>query len=283
MLPGNSLRVADHQDPDPLLDGELDHLLGGLVMGVVNATAMASLHPTQTGPMAPPAARATLARRGRPPRCLAVAGLLILKMEIDLGPDGPPRDQQPRVLGDDRVGVDDAKIDPRHPTGSPVVVLLDGDGGGDRQPQPPTVGEQGHRADLLGWVGEGTGQPQPQRWPAAGHRQPYPLVLDDEGAVIEPDRDQGALAPREPCLVLVTAAFGGSEPGVAVAPEDRPCGHRRQLPEWSPTGEQAAQRLVVADRGLALPVPLPVDVEQPRAHVPGRTQQPVAAAHLGRV
>jgi hypothetical protein len=40
---GDPLRVTDQQGPDPLLDGEADNLLGGLVVGLVDAAAMACL------------------------------------------------------------------------------------------------------------------------------------------------------------------------------------------------------------------------------------------------
>jgi hypothetical protein len=62
-------------------------------------------------------------------------------VEVVLGADGSPRHQQACLLGDHGVGVDDAKVDSGHPIGVQVVVLLDGDGGGDRQPQPSTVGQ----------------------------------------------------------------------------------------------------------------------------------------------
>jgi hypothetical protein len=78
-----------------------------------------------------------------------VAGLLILQVQPVLGAERPPRHQQPRLLGDDRVGMDDAKVDPGHPTRIQVMAL-DRHRGGDRQPQPPTIGQQGDRPDLLG-------------------------------------------------------------------------------------------------------------------------------------
>jgi hypothetical protein len=106
------------------------------------------------------------------------------------------------------------------------------------------------------------------------------LALDREGSVVTADRDQGALAPWEAGVLVLAAAFGGLAPGVAVALEHRPCPHHRQLPERSGAGELAAERLVAGDRLLALLVALPVGVQQPRPHVSGRPQQPVAAAGL---
>ena len=168
--------------------------------------------------------------------------------------------------------MNDAKVHPGHLP--PIqVMLLDGDGGGVRQPQPPTIGQQRDRADLLGRIGQRAGQPHPQRRMALGDRQPHSLALDGEGAVVEADRDQGTLAPREPGILparLVT--LGGLEPGVAVALEHRPCAHRRQLPERARLGQLTAQRLVPGDWLLALLVALPVGIQQPGPDVPGRPQ-----------
>jgi hypothetical protein len=152
-------------------------------------------------------------------------------------------------------------------------MLLEGDGGGDRQPQPSPIGQQRHRPDLLGRVGQRTGQPHPQRRVALGDRQPHPLALNGEGAVMEADRDQGPLAPREPGIPLAGLVTpGGLEPGVAVALEHRPCAHRRQLAERARPGQFAAQRLIPANWLLALLVALSVGVQEPGPHVPGRPQ-----------
>jgi hypothetical protein len=279
ILLGDPPRVPDHQRADLVVDGEGDHLLGGLVLGLMDAAAMACLHPPQPRPVATPAPRPALPRPGRAAGGLGLAGLLICTVQVALGPDGPPRHQQPSVLGHDRVGVDDPKINPGHPTRIQVV-LLDGDGGGDRQPQPPTIGQQRHRPDLLGRIGEGSGQPHPQLGLALSDRQPHPLALYAECAVVGADRDQRPLAPREPSLARLTTAVGGLEPGVGVAAQHRPCPHRRQLPKAVGLGQLPAQRLVVADCGFVPLVALPVAVQQPRPHVPGRPQQPVATAGL---
>jgi hypothetical protein len=277
---GDAPGVPHNEGPDSLLDGEGDHLLGGLVLGLMDATTMARLHAANPGAMAPPTPRPTLPALGCPPGCPGAAGLLVFEMQVALGPQRPPRHQQPRPLGHHRIGMDDAKVHPRHPAGIQIM-LLDGDGGGDRQPQPPTLGQQRHRPDLLGRVGQGAGQPHPQLRLAFGDRQPHLPTLDGEGAVVEADRDQRALAPREAGVLLAgLAAGGGLEPGVAVAPQHRPRPHRGQLPEARGSGQLAAQRLVAGDWALALLVALPVGVQQPCPHVPGRAQQPVAAAGL---
>jgi hypothetical protein len=160
-------------------------------------------------------------------------------------------------------------------------MLLGRDGSGDRQPQPTAIGQQRDRLDLLGRVRQRAGQPHPQRRSSLCNRQPHPLAVDGEGAVVVADRDQGVFALREPGVLLAgPAALGGLEPGVAVTPEDRPRPHGRQLPEAAGRGQLSAQRLVVTDCGLALLVALAVGVQQPGPHVPGRAQQPVAAAGL---
>jgi hypothetical protein len=160
-------------------------------------------------------------------------------------------------------------------------VVLDGDGGGDRQPQPPPIGQQGDRADPLGRIRQRAGQPYPQLRAALGDRQPHPIPIKKERAVVEPDGDEGALAPRKPGVLLAgPAALDGVEPGVAVAAEDRPCRYRRQLPERAGPGQLATQRLIPANRLLALLKALSVGVQQPGPHVPGRAQQRVAAVGL---
>jgi hypothetical protein len=136
---GDALEVAHEQGTDPLLDGEGDYLPGGLVVGVVDAAAMARLDAAQAGSVVTPASGAALPRLWCSPGGHGAAGLLVLDVEVVLGAEGSPRHQQTRLLGDDRVGVDDAKVHPRHPARVQFVVL-DGDGSGDRQPQPPAVG-----------------------------------------------------------------------------------------------------------------------------------------------
>jgi hypothetical protein len=42
---GDPLGVADQQDADPIANGEVDDLFGGLMLGLVDAAAVAGLHP----------------------------------------------------------------------------------------------------------------------------------------------------------------------------------------------------------------------------------------------
>lgn len=69
--------VSDHQHPDPVLDGEGDDLLGGLVMGLADSETMTVLDPALFGAMVSPAARAALPRPGCPVGCFSLAGLLV--------------------------------------------------------------------------------------------------------------------------------------------------------------------------------------------------------------
>jgi hypothetical protein len=42
---GDALGVTDHKCPYLMADGEVDDLLGGVVLGLVDAAAMPGLHP----------------------------------------------------------------------------------------------------------------------------------------------------------------------------------------------------------------------------------------------
>jgi hypothetical protein len=146
---GDALGITHHQGPDPPPDGEGDHLPGGLMLGLVDAATMAGLDSAELGAVAAPTARAPLPGLGCPLGRLGLAGLLVVQVQPALSPQRPPGDQQGGVLGDDRVRVDDAEVDPGNPA-RVQIMLLDRDGGGDRQPQPPALGQQGDGADLLG-------------------------------------------------------------------------------------------------------------------------------------
>jgi hypothetical protein len=61
---GDPPGIADHQHADALLHREGDDLLGGLMLGVVDAAAMPCLDPPQTGPIAAPAPRSPLPALG---------------------------------------------------------------------------------------------------------------------------------------------------------------------------------------------------------------------------
>ena len=87
---GYAREVTHHQDPNPVPQGEGDDLLGGLVMGLVDTTAVARLSTADPGPVAAPAPRAALARLRRPPGGSGIACLLIVTVQVALGADRAP-------------------------------------------------------------------------------------------------------------------------------------------------------------------------------------------------
>ena len=179
VLVGDALEVAHDQGPDLVVDGEGDHLLGRLMLGLMDAAAMARLGPTHPSPMPAPAPRPALPGPRYPACGLGLPGLLIIEMQVAVGAECPPRHQQPRGLGHDGVGVDDPKVHSSDPT--PVqVMVLDGDSGGDRQPQPAPISQQDDRPNLLGRVREGAGsRTQSAGWPlATGSRTRWPSILN---------------------------------------------------------------------------------------------------------
>jgi hypothetical protein len=142
--------------------------------------------------------------------------------------------------------------------------------------------KQGHRADLVGWVGQRAAQPYPQLGMALGDGQPHPPIsIKQEGAVIEPDRDQEAFAAREPGPLATVVPAGGLEPGIGVPLQDRAGPDHRQLPKAPSAGELAAEGLVADHGRVALLASLAVAVQEPGPHVTGRPEQPVAAVGLG--
>jgi hypothetical protein len=157
---------------------------------------------------------------------------------------------------------------------------VDGDGGGDGQPEPSAFGHQGDGPDLVRGIRDGAAQPHPQRRVTFGDRQPHPPALELEGLMVEAHWDQPAFAAWKSGRLTVTAALGGLKPGVRIATKHRPGPVRRQLPCGSSCGELAAQRLIADDRWHPFLEPLPVGVQQPRPDVTGGTQQPIAAVGL---
>lgn len=122
------------------------------------------------------------------------AGLRVGQMHPVLGPDRPPRHQQPvPVRTGHRIRVNDPQVhagDPARVRRSAVRVDGDRDLGGDLQPQPATVGEQCHRPDPLGRIRHGPIQVQPQRRATGRGWQPQLPAVQGERAVIPADRHQ---------------------------------------------------------------------------------------------
>jgi hypothetical protein len=157
---------------------------------------------------------------GCPSGGLGLTCLLIAQVQEALGPDRPPRYKQGCVLGDHRVGVDDAKVHAGHLT-RVQVVMVDGYGGGDGQPELPTIGHQGHRPDPVGRIRDGASRPHPQRGAAPGDGQPHPPAVQLKGLVVEADRDQQALAAWEPGRFAFASPLGSREPRVRVPGQHR--------------------------------------------------------------
>jgi hypothetical protein len=84
--------------------------------------------------------------------------------------------------------VDDAKVHPGHPI-RVQVVLVNGHGGGDGQPELATIGHQGHRPDLGGRIRDRSGYPHPQRRAAPGDGQTHPPAVQLKCLVVEADGD----------------------------------------------------------------------------------------------
>jgi hypothetical protein len=66
-LAGDALGVANQQGADLVLHSKGDHLLGGFMLGLMDATAMARLHPPHPKPVTAPAPRSVLATPGNSP------------------------------------------------------------------------------------------------------------------------------------------------------------------------------------------------------------------------
>jgi hypothetical protein len=87
ILLADALGVSHDEGADALLGGEGDHLLGRLMVGVVDAAAMARLDPAQASPVAPPPPRPALPRPGCSACRLGLADLLVGTVQVVLGAD----------------------------------------------------------------------------------------------------------------------------------------------------------------------------------------------------
>jgi hypothetical protein len=137
---GDSAKITNRQGADPLLDSEGDDLLCGFVLSLVDATTMTRFDPALPCTMASPTPRPMLPRFRGSTGGLGLPCLLILEVQVALGAERATGHQEAGLLGDDRIGMDDAEIDTGDPLGVEVM-LVDGDGGGDRQPQLAAVGQ----------------------------------------------------------------------------------------------------------------------------------------------
>jgi hypothetical protein len=207
ILVGDALGIADQQGADALSHCEVDHEFGRFVMGLVDVASVTSLEPALLGSVAPPPTRTALPRPRGAAGCLRPPGLLVAQVQVTLGSDSPAGHQQRCMLGDHRVGMDDAKVDSRNPI-RVETKLLNRYGGGNREPEPATIGEQRNRSDLPGRVGNRAGESHPQLRSTLGHRQAHPSILQQKCSLVEPHRHQAALAPWKPRVLPAVAALG---------------------------------------------------------------------------
>jgi len=91
-------RVADHQGPDALSKSPVDDGAGGLVAGLGQAAAMASLQPSGADPVLAPTATAALSPRRGAGGNSSPAGLGVGQVQARLGPQRPPGHHQPRSV-----------------------------------------------------------------------------------------------------------------------------------------------------------------------------------------
>jgi len=277
----DAARVPDDQGADPVRHSPADDLLGGLVLGLADPAGVPGLGFLLASAVLAPAAGAALPWPGGAGRGGAGAALAVAQVLPAFGPDGPPGHQQPPpVRAGGGVGVDDAQVDP----GGPVRVRalpgrVDGDRdlGGHVHVQPPRVVAEGHRPDLPGRVGDVPVQPDGQRRAASRDRDGQHPPVEPEGAVIPADRHQGAPAARVPgARVALLAAFGGGEPGVAVAAQHRPGAGAVEFPERARPGfcQFPAQLGIPGQRLVLAPSPPGGQLQHGAPHVAGRPQQP---------
>jgi hypothetical protein len=72
--------IADHQGAGALLDHESDHLLGCLVVGLMDATTVTGFDPALLQSVSAPTARASLSAPGCSLRCFGLASLSIAQV-----------------------------------------------------------------------------------------------------------------------------------------------------------------------------------------------------------
>jgi hypothetical protein len=130
--------------------------------------------------------------------------------------------------------MNDAEIDSRYTVGVEME-LLDGDRGGNVEPQP-VVMHQGDRSDLLGCVWNWTGQPNPQRGVARGDRQAHSSSYDPKRPSIESDWHEATLTSRETDALPTIAACGRGKPRIGVPLYYRSRSRDRQLAKIPPRG-----------------------------------------------
>ena len=198
--------VADDQGADVAVDRPRHHLPGRLMMRVADTPAMPRLLLALAGAQLAPPATPTLSPLPRFAAEVFAALAGIVQVHAGFGADRPPGHHQRLILARNGEGVDDPQIDTCEPLRIQIVVF-DGEFGGDVQPQPTRLTDEGDRPDLLDLVRHVAGQPHPQRRAAASRRDPHPSPIDAEGAVIRAAGSRRAGDPAMTARILSPLGF----------------------------------------------------------------------------
>ncbi len=263
ILLGDPLGIAHDQGAHVVALRPGDHGPGRLVVGLADPATVASLGPPLRGSQLSPTPRPPRSVPRGFPGHLSLAGLGIGQMQAFFGPDGPSRDEQGMGRAGHGEGVDDPGVHPGHlGTGARRHRHL----GREVEDQASGVAEQGDRTDLIGGVGEGPGQAQPQLGSPAGHRQAYPAVLELKGPLVVAQRHQVSATSRVTGPLATAFSLGRFHAGIGVAAQDRAQRRNRELAHGHP-GHFPAQFLV-AEKGLCPPPKSPrVQLDQGRPDV----------------
>src|SRR5438132_795884 len=117
------LGVPDAKGPHPVVDRPGDHRLSGLVVGLVDAPAVADLPPALGSAELSPSPRPPLAPAGGLSPHPPCPRLGVGEVQVALGPQAPPRHEQGLVSCDHGEGMDDAGVHAGDDTRVQVVVL----------------------------------------------------------------------------------------------------------------------------------------------------------------
>ncbi len=231
ILRGDALGVAHDEGAHVVALRRGDHGPGRLVVGLANPSAVASLGPALAGSELSPTPRSRLtAPRGFRGH-LSLTGLGVGQMEAFLGPDGPSRDEEGLGPAGHGERVDDPGI---HPCDGGTRARGHRHLRRDVEDQTSGIAKQGDRADLIGGVREGPGQPQPQLGGPTGHRQSDAAVLELEGPLVVAQRHQMLASPRVAGPLAAAFALGRFHAGIRVAAQDRAQRRNRELAHPTP-------------------------------------------------
>src|SRR3984893_13063185 len=216
----DALGVAYPKGPHLMLDRPGDDGPGCLVVGLVDAPAMAGLLASLGPPQLAPAPRSFLSSaRGLAPH-VSGSGLGVGQVQVAFGPHGPPGDEQGLAARDGGEGVDDAGVNPGDDLRVNAVVLWF-QGGGHIHVEPPRLAQQRHGADALLRVGKRSTEAHHERSGSPGHWQSQPVAVDAARPVVVAHRQQALLAAGGPRPLACLPPLGRLEPLLRVAPDHR--------------------------------------------------------------